>query len=62
MTFSQYFWDVFLYCLASSSDELEDRVFFESDAMCGPRSSNAFYEVRHQILTVQTTMDTKELL
>jgi hypothetical protein len=48
---------VFILCRALSPDEFEDKVFFENDALCGPRSSNEFYEiseVRHQLMAVHS--------
>jgi hypothetical protein len=35
---------VYKLCLTLSPDEFEDKVFFESDALCGS-SSNNFYEI-----------------
>ena len=49
---------VFKLCLTLSPDEFEDKVFFESDAMCGD-SGNEFYEigqVRHRLMIVQSLM------
>ena len=42
---------VYKLCLLFSPDELEDKLFFESDALCGS-SENKFYEisqVRHLV-------------
>jgi hypothetical protein len=43
-------------CLTLSPDEFDDKVFFQSDALCGD-SFNRFYEisqVSHQLLAVQS--------
>ena len=49
---------VFKLCLTLSPDEFDDKVFFESDAMCGD-SSNEFYEigqVRHVLMAVRSVV------
>jgi hypothetical protein len=49
---------VFKLCLTLSPDEFEDKVFFESDALCG-NYGNEFYEigqVRHVLMAVQSVV------
>jgi hypothetical protein len=48
---------VFILCKVMSPDEFEDKVFFESDALCGPSLRNQFYEVtkvRHQVVAAHS--------
>jgi hypothetical protein len=47
-------------CYTFSPDELDDKVFFHSDALCGDRT-NEFYEisqVRHQLLSAESIVIT----
>lgn len=49
---------IYKLCLTLSPDEFEDKVFFESDRMCGD-SSNEFYnigQVQNRIMVVQSLM------
>lgn len=49
---------VYKLCITLSPDEFEDKVFFESDAMCG-NSGNEFYkigQVQNRLLVVESLM------